>query len=60
MKFNEFFGINLAYDDIKSDQKTKLYILFRQQIFKNIFLGLRHRISNINKNELMKNCSENH
>ena len=33
MNFNKVFGKNITYDDIKSDQKTKLYTLFRQYIF---------------------------
>ena len=41
MNFNEIFEKNVTYDDIKSDQKTKLYTLFRQYIFCYIFLGLR-------------------
>ena len=42
MNFNEIFEKNLTYD-IKSDYKTKLYTLFRQYNFENIFLGLRRR-----------------
>ena len=36
----EIFGENITYNDIKSDQKPKLYRLFRQCIFGNIFLRL--------------------
>ena len=36
--------LNVTYDDIKSDLKTKHYTLFRQHIFWNIFLGLSCRI----------------
>ena len=43
MNFSDIFGKNVTYDDdIKSDSKTKLCTLFRQYIFRNIFLGLRH------------------
>ena len=33
MNFNKIFGKNITYDDIKSDQQTKLYTLFRKYIF---------------------------
>ena len=33
MNFNNIFGKNVNYDDIKSDQKTKLSTFFRQYIF---------------------------
>ena len=33
MNFNENFGKNVTYDDIKSDLKTKFYTLIRQYIF---------------------------
>ena len=42
MNFTKIFKKNVTYDDIKSDQKIKLYTLFRQYIFLHIFLGLRH------------------
>ena len=45
MNFSDIFGKNVTYDDdddIKSDSKTKLCTLFRQYIFRNIFLVLRH------------------
>ena len=29
MNFNEIFDKNVTYDDIKSDQKSKVYTLFR-------------------------------
>ena len=29
MNFSEIFGENVTYDDIKSDSKTKLCVLFR-------------------------------
>ena len=40
MNFNEIFWENVTYDDIKKWLKTKLYTLFRQYLFWNIFLGL--------------------
>ena len=46
MNFNEVFGKNVTYDDIKSDRKTKLGTLLRQHIFETLrhvfYLGLRH------------------
>ena len=42
MNFNKIFDKNVTYDDIKSNQKTKLYTLFSQYIFYiYMFLGLR-------------------
>ena len=37
MNFSEIFGKNVIYDDIKSDQKTKLYSLQAVVFFKYIF-----------------------
>ena len=39
MNFNQIFGKNVTYDDIKSDSKTKLYTLFRQYIFLKYILN---------------------
>ena len=39
MGFNKIFRKNMTYDDIKSDEKTKLYTLL-SIFFWNIFLGL--------------------
>ena len=33
MNFNNIFGKNVTYDNIKSDYKTKLDTVFRQCIF---------------------------
>ena len=33
MNFNNIFGKNVTYDDIKHDQKTKPFTLFKQHIF---------------------------
>ena len=41
MNFNKIFKKNVTYDDIKSDQKIKLYTLFRQYIFFTYILRVK-------------------
>ena len=44
MNFNKIFDKNVTYDDIKSNQKTKLYTLFSQYIFLYMLLVIFHFI----------------
>ena len=66
MNFNEISGKNVTYDDIKSDKKAKLDTLFRPYFFKLIlrinisFFQISNLSFYFNKNELKKNCKENH
>ena len=58
MNFNETSRKIVTYDDIKSDQKRKLYLLFRQYTFLNILLGLRcfsNFSFHLNKKKLREN-----
>ena len=40
--FNEISRKNTTYDNTKSDKKTKLNTLFKDNIFWNIISGLKH------------------
>ena len=75
MNFNKIFEKNVTYTDIKSDQKTKPYTIFRQNIFYIysrvkvwIFLNETSVLDFaelaifhlcLNKNKLRINCLEN-
>ena len=53
MNFSEIFGKNVTYDDIKSDQKTKLYFLQTGIFFLNIFLGLWRGFHFLNETSML-------